>query len=109
TAGRSPQEVQEACQAVGVPAAAMLTALDHLTDPHLTERGFPLEVLQPGAGNLVLEGPCFYGSEMPVPPVHAAPLLGEHTRQICIEELAMDPAEVDRLIEIGALEVPLPE
>lgn len=109
TAGRSPQEVQEACQAVGVPAAAMLTALDHLTDPHLTERGFPLEVLQPGAGNLVLEGPCFYGSEMPVPPVHAAPLLGEHTRQICIEELVMDPAEVDRLIEIGALEVPLPE
>ncbi len=105
----SPLEVQDACQSVGVPGAAMLTALDHLTDPHLTERGFPLHVFQPGAGNLVLEGPCFYGSEMPTPPVHAAPLLGEHTRQICIQELGMDPAEVDRLIEMGALEVPLPE
>ena len=109
TAGLSPQEVQEACQAAGVPGSAMLTALDHMTDPQLSERGFPLEVFQPGAGNLVLEGPCFYGSEMPTPPVHAAPLLGEHTRQICIEELGMDPAEVERLVETGALEIPLPE
>ena len=109
TAGLSPLEVQEACQAVGVPGSAMLTALDHLTDPQLSERGFLLDVFQPGAGNLVLEGPCFYGSEMPIPPVHAAPLLGEHTRQICIEELGMDPAEVDRLVEMGALEVPLSE
>ena len=109
TAGRSPQVVQEACQAVGVPGSAMLTALDHLTDPHLSERGFQLEVFQPGAGNLVLEGPCFYGSEMPTPPVHAAPQLGEHTRQICIEELGMKPAVVERLIEMGALEVPLPD
>ena len=94
---------------VGVPGSAMLTALDHLTDPQLSERGFQLEVFQPGAGNLVLEGPCFYGSEMPAPPAHAAPQLGEHTRQICIEELGMDPAEVDRLVEMGALEVPLPD
>ena len=109
TADLSPLDVQEACQSVGVPGAAMLTALDHLTDPQLTERGFLLDVFQPGAGNLVLEGPCFYGSEMPTPPVHAAPQLGEHTRQICLEELHMDPTEVDRLIESGALEVPLPE
>lgn len=109
TANLSPLEVQETCQAVGVPGSAMLTALDHMTDPQLTQRGFPLEVFQPGAGDLVLEGPCFYGSEMPTPPVHAAPLLGEHTRQICIEELSMDPAEVERLVEMGALEVPLPE
>ncbi len=109
TAQLSPMDVQEACQAVGVPGSAMLTALDHMTDPQLTQRGFPLEVFQPGAGNLVLEGPCFYGSEMPTPPVHAAPLLGEHTRQICIEELKMDPAEVERLVKLGALEVPLPE
>ena len=109
TADLSPLEVQEACQSAGVPGAAMLTALDHLTDPQLTERGFLLDVLQPGAGNLVLEGPCFYGSEMPTPPVHAAPQLGEHTRQICLEELHMAPTEVNRLIESGALEVPLPE
>ena len=109
TADLSTHEVQEACQSAGVPGAAMLTPLDHMTDPQLTQRGFPLEVFQPGAGNLLLEGPCFYGSEMPTPPVHAAPQLGEHTRQICIEELNMDPAEVDRLVELGALEVPLPE
>ncbi len=109
TATLSPVEVQDACQEVGVPGAAMLTALAHLTDPQLAGRGFPLEVFQPGSGNLVLEGPCFYGSEMPTPPVYAAPQLGEHTRQICIEELGMDPGEVDRLIEAGALEMPLPE
>ena len=109
TAGLSPREVQDACQAVGIPGSAMLTAMDHMTDPQLSERGFPLEVFQPGTGNLVLEGPCFYGSEMPTPPVHAAPLLGEHTRQICIEDLGMDPAEVERLVELGALEIPLPE
>ncbi|WP_420638784.1 CaiB/BaiF CoA transferase family protein [Candidatus Poriferisocius sp.] len=107
TAGLSPQETQEACQAEGVPGAAMLTALDHLTDPQLAARGFQVEVDQPGAGTLILEGPCFYGSEMPTPPIAPAPLLGEHTREICEQDLGIPPEEVTRLITLGALEIPL--
>jgi crotonobetainyl-CoA:carnitine CoA-transferase CaiB-like acyl-CoA transferase len=42
---------------------------------------------------------------MRTPFLGPAPGLGEHTRSICIEELGMDPDEVEQLIESGALEV----
>jgi hypothetical protein len=42
---------------------------------------------------------------MTTPFLGPAPGLGEHTRDICIDELGMDPDEVEQLIESGALEV----
>ena len=34
-----------------------------------------------------------------------APRLGEHTREICRELLGMQDDEIERLVELGALEV----
>jgi crotonobetainyl-CoA:carnitine CoA-transferase CaiB-like acyl-CoA transferase len=105
TSGLSPQEVMERCQAAGVPAGAMLTSFDQMSDPHFTARGFCLPVDQIDLGPLLLEGPCFTGDTWPTPPVFRAPRLGEHTRMVCTELLGMDPTEVEALIASGALEV----
>jgi crotonobetainyl-CoA:carnitine CoA-transferase CaiB-like acyl-CoA transferase len=61
--------------------------------------------VQPDAGPLTLDGPAFRASDMAPARIGPAPRLGEHTREICAEPLGMDDAEVDRLIEAGALEV----
>jgi crotonobetainyl-CoA:carnitine CoA-transferase CaiB-like acyl-CoA transferase len=45
---------------------------------------------------------------MPGPLITQAPRLGEHTRQICLEDLGMPEAEFDRLVAVGALEVWVP-
>ena len=103
TSGLSKAEVMDRCQAEHVPAGAMLTSVEQLSDPHFVQRGFCAEVDQQDAGKLTLEGPAFYGSDMAPADIRQAPRLGEHTREICTE-LGMNPDEVDRLIDAGALE-----
>jgi hypothetical protein len=41
---------------------------------------------------------------MPGPRVELAPLLGQHTREICHSVLGLPDSGIDRLIEEGALE-----
>ena len=102
--GLTPLEVEAACQARGVPAGRVLSAFHQMEDPHLLDRGFIVEVDQPGAGSIVLEGPCITGSKMARPVITAAPLLGEHTREICLNELGMSADRLEDLLATGALE-----
>mgnify|MGYP001346008257 CR=1 FL=1 len=106
TRTRTPDEVMKACQAERVPAGAMLSSLQQLDDPHLQARGFLVPVDQQGSGPLIFEGPAFQATGMAPPRIEQAPLLGEHTREICRELLGYDDAEIDRLIASGAIEVP---
>ena len=108
TATCTREEVVAACQVEGVPAAPMVTTVDQLTDPHLTARGFLPEVEQPPLGPLTLDGPCFRGTVMTTPFLGPAPGLGEHTREVCVGDLGMDPAQVESLVASGALEVDPP-
>jgi crotonobetainyl-CoA:carnitine CoA-transferase CaiB-like acyl-CoA transferase len=98
-------EVADRCQAVGVPAGAMLHSRDLLTNEHLVARGFPVSVEQPAVDGLVLEGPGFFGTAIASPVEERAPWLGEHTEEIATDLLGLDPAEVQRLIEAGVLEI----
>ena len=102
--GLTPLEVEAACQARGVPAGRVLSAFHQMEDPHLLDRGFIVEIDQPGAGPIVLEGPCITGSKMARPVITAAPLLGEHTREICLNELGMSADRLEDLLAAGALE-----
>lgn len=104
TSGLTAADVMSTCQAERVPAGAMLTSVDQLSDPHLLHRGFCAEIDQQDAGMLTLEGPAFYGTDMAPADIRQAPRLGEHTREIC-SEMGMDSDEVERLIEAGALEI----
>ena len=104
TSSLAPLEVEAACQARGVPAGRVLSAFHQMDDPHLLDRGFIVEIEQPGAGTIALEGPCITGSKMARPVITAAPLLGEHTREICLNELGMSTYRLDELLTAGALE-----
>ena len=97
-------EVQDRCQAVGVPAGRVTNPFDQLEDHHLMERGFLVEIDQTGLGPMVLEGTCIRGSAMPEPPCGPAPLIGEHSWSFCVQDLQMEPDRVTALLASGALE-----
>jgi len=104
TATLDRKEVQDRCQAEGVPAGRVMFCIDQLDDPHLAERGFLVTLDQEGLGLLTMAGPCFTGSGMGPPALSAAPLIGQHTRRFCVNDLGMDPDRVEYLISVGALE-----
>ena len=79
-------------------------SVELLTDAHLAQRGFLGRFDQPGAGRLTVETAAFRPSDMAPPHIDAAPLLGEHTRELCVDVLGLEPADVDRLIADGVLE-----
>jgi crotonobetainyl-CoA:carnitine CoA-transferase CaiB-like acyl-CoA transferase len=106
TAQRTPREVMEALQAVGVPAGIVAHPEHHMSDPQLAHRGFPKLVVQPDYEAVLLEGPPFLGSDLPDVIVEPAPLIGEHTRQIARDILELSDSEVEALLAEGILEDP---
>ncbi len=107
TGERDKRVVERLLQEHGVPAAAMLTGSEQLDDPQLLARGYPRTIEQQDQGPITLEGPCWHATGMADANIFQAPRLGEHTREICVELLGMEDAEVDRLLASGALEGPL--
>jgi crotonobetainyl-CoA:carnitine CoA-transferase CaiB-like acyl-CoA transferase len=114
TAGRSlrewtqqhaPREAMALLQADGVPAGAMLRVAELPDDPQLIARGFFGLLEQPQLEEPLLceRGPARF-RRLPDPELRPAPLVGEHTRAVCREWLAMDDAEVDELVAAGVLE-----
>ncbi|MBP1684301.1 MAG: putative family CoA-transferase [Deltaproteobacteria bacterium] len=104
TCTRSPAEVMALLQGHRVPAAVVEHPAHQLDDPHLKERGFFRHVDQPALGPVKVEGAGFLASGMPSARVEPAPLLGQHTRMICRSWLDMSDAEIDSLVNAGAIE-----
>jgi benzylsuccinate CoA-transferase BbsF subunit len=90
-----------------VPAAALHHPAHELADPHLRARGYLQSFEQPPLGRVVAEGPAFRASDLPAPIQRAAPLLGEHSREVCREWLGLAGAELDALFAEGVLEEPV--
>ena len=99
----SDREVMTRLQAAGVPAGMMMYISDQPQDPHFAARGYILEIEQPGLGAVMLEGPAFHASRLPPPITFPAPLLGQHTREICTSLLGYDSARIDELLAAGLL------
>jgi len=104
TATLDRSEVQDRCQSEGVPAGRVMFCIDQLEDPHLIDRDFLATVDQEGLGTITMAGPCFTGTGMVRPPLAPAPLIGQHSRGFCIEDLGMDPDRVEALVVAGAIE-----
>jgi crotonobetainyl-CoA:carnitine CoA-transferase CaiB-like acyl-CoA transferase len=103
TRERPDRDVMQLLQAHGVPAGKMMYISDQPEDPHLTERGYILEMDQPGAGSLLLEGPAFHATRLSAPITLPAPRLGQHTRQIATDILGYGDERVDALLASGVL------
>ena len=73
-------------------------------DPHLAARGFLVSVDQPGIGPLRFDRQSYLATDMPLPVSRPAPGLGEHTREICLDELHLSETEIEALFAAGTLE-----
>ena len=98
-------EVFQLLQGAGIPCGPMLTGMEMLNDQHLQERGWTLEIDQPGVGYMKLEGPAWLSETMGGPITFPSPDLAGHTREIAADILGISEKRVRDLIERGALEV----
>jgi crotonobetainyl-CoA:carnitine CoA-transferase CaiB-like acyl-CoA transferase len=104
TRQRLPVEVMQLLQKHGVPAGVVQHPGHQFCDPHLEARGFLRRFNQRHLGEVTLEGAPFHGSDLPEPRIESAPLLGQHTREICRSLLGLTDPEIDALLEAGVLE-----
>lgn len=106
TIERDPHEVMNTLQAAGVAAGVAQRSIDTINDPQLKWLGAIIEVDHPVAGKRLYPGIPFKISNMTLRPSTAAPLLGQHTEEICRELLQISEGEISRLKEEKVLEVP---
>lgn len=92
------KEIVETAQALRMPFAHVPTVAELLEDEHLRARGFFVEVDHPEAGRLTYAGPPFRMSETPLSGGRA-PLLGEHNREVLVDELGYEVEDLGILRE----------
>ena len=102
TLARDKYDAMQVLADAGVPASAVLDTSDLYRNPHLVERGFIHELEHPAVGPIKLLGWPARMSESKVP-IKAAPLLGEHSREVVAADLGLSTQEVDALVDRGVL------
>ena len=104
TANLTPEEVMTRLQAASVAAGIVANAKDLLNDPQLKQRNIYWPIEHPEIGMFTHLGQSFQLSKTPAQPYSPAPLLGEHTEQICTEMLGMTDEEFVGLLAEGVFE-----
>ena len=89
-------------EAAGVPVGPVNKIGEMLADPQVAAREMVVEVDHPRAGRTRALGLPIKFSETPGEITRAAPLLGEHTREV-LAGLGYSSAEIDRLVAEGAI------
>jgi len=101
TAAQDNQALTHLLQERGVPAGAVLTARDLVSDPHLRERAY-LEIFDnknaPRVGPRVYAGRPFRLSRIPLS-LHLVSSLGQHNLQILREVAGLSDTEIEKLTE----------
>ena len=104
TRGQSDSGLMTRLQRRGVPAAAVQNYQDLVdSDPQLRHRGQFALLDHPEMGPSVYNSPPFTLSGAGPVMREPAPLLGQHTRQVCAELLGLDDPAIDELIAAGVL------
>jgi benzylsuccinate CoA-transferase BbsF subunit len=99
------REVMMVLQNAGVAAGVLYRPAEILGDPQLRWGNAIVEVDHPVAGKRLYPGNPFHISGVTLPPSRPAPLLGQHTEEICREVLKMSDTEIKALKDEGVLEV----
>ncbi|HYH40531.1 MAG TPA: CoA transferase [Burkholderiales bacterium] len=103
TARWTPEDLTAALQARGVPAGVVATAADVTCDPQLAHRGHWVTLDHPEMGASLYNAPPFRCLRVPIALSRPAPLLGQHTAEICRELLGLSDPEIEALRADGAL------
>jgi crotonobetainyl-CoA:carnitine CoA-transferase CaiB-like acyl-CoA transferase len=104
TAMHDAHEVMETIQRAGVAAGIVQKAPDAIEDPQLKHLGAIVELDHAVAGKRLYPAIPFKLSATPSLKSTRAPLLGEHTEEICHKFLEMSKEEITSLMEDGVLE-----
>lgn len=104
TAPHDPLDLMERLQAAGVAAGVVAKAEDLLRDPQLQHRGTFRRLEHPEIGRHAVLGHSFRIEGLEAGPTRAAPLLGEHTYQLCRELLGLSDDEIADYAARGVLE-----
>lgn len=99
TQERTPAEVMGQMQAAGVAAGVAQRSVDTMNDPQLKHLNALIEVDHPVAGRRIYPNIPFRMSGTKLPPSRPAPLLGQHTEEICRSLLKLSKKQVDKLKE----------
>jgi len=91
-------------QATGVAAGAVARAEDLFTDPQLRHRGFFRRLPHAELGEHAVLTQSFRIDDWRPGPWRAAPLMGEHTHEICTEILGMTEDEIAVYAAAGVFE-----
>ena len=103
TSSRSPAEVEETLQRVGISAHRLATTEDAANDPQLAHRNHFRRLPHSLHGETVVEGPRYILSETPIEPARPAPQYGEHNLPILKQVLGLSDSEIEDLAATGAL------
>ena len=101
TERRTTADWIEALTAVGVPCGRLNDLAAVFADPHLIERGLFVDLPHPVLGTVRAIGSPLHLSDTPPAMRRAAPLLGEHTREV-LREAGVPATEIDTLFSTGA-------
>lgn len=103
TRERQHYQVMHLLQAHGVPAGAVLSGADTLTDPHLAARGFWDVVDNPEVGPYKQVTTPWHLSHSPRRVAQPAPSLGAHNHYVLGELLGLADAEIAALEAAGII------
>ena len=86
TAENTKLDIMERCQAAGCPITAVFDVAEAAEHPHLTERGYIVELEHSELGRFRDLGAPFILPDSPGGPSRAAPLLGQHNSEVLGEK-----------------------
>ena len=104
TSSLRSEEVMGLLQAASVPSGTVQNSQDLLDrDPHINARGFYQYLDHAETGRAAYDGPCASLSVTPGYHAAPAPLLGEHTQDVCERVLGLSGDEIADLLVEGVL------
>ena len=103
TRSQEPREAMEKLQEAGVPAGPSFHSGDVLNDPHLKKRGMIVDTDHPEVGRYPMLGVPWKTTPALDVTYEPAPLIGQHNDYVLRELLGLSQAQVDRLVQEGAI------
>ena len=93
---RSAYELVKAGQSAGLPCALTLTGSEFVQDDQPAARDYFIPTIREGTGSFSIPGPPFLSSPPLIAYRRSAPVLGESTEEIFVDELGHSHQELDR-------------